>query len=223
MRTLCLDAGDAAELAELLRFLHGWLAIDGTLLAASLSRFVGIAPTTSASFATTSTASLSSWEPTTATFCSLLTLGNTAQAGWFSVNCFPTRGNKVGRVTVRKWIQRWCAMAERIEVEGAAGERVEFDGSTLTFSWRAPDDPLFNIAGDIPGTGESVTTVPMRFVTSVSISRARRIREARGQSARCSLSVTFVGGCASTRFHYEQAPAFDRLHGAVRAALIKQS
>ena len=36
-----LDAGDAAELAEMLQFLTGWLARDPARLAASLEQFVG--------------------------------------------------------------------------------------------------------------------------------------------------------------------------------------
>jgi hypothetical protein len=36
-----LDAGDAAELAELLQFLAGWLARDPGRLGASLEQFVG--------------------------------------------------------------------------------------------------------------------------------------------------------------------------------------
>jgi hypothetical protein len=36
-----LDAGDAAELAELLQFLAGWLARDPARLSASLEEFVG--------------------------------------------------------------------------------------------------------------------------------------------------------------------------------------
>jgi hypothetical protein len=36
-----LDAGDAAELAELLQFLGGWLAHDPDRLGASLEAFVG--------------------------------------------------------------------------------------------------------------------------------------------------------------------------------------
>jgi hypothetical protein len=36
-----LDAGDAAELAEMLQFLTGWLARDPGRLAASLEEFVG--------------------------------------------------------------------------------------------------------------------------------------------------------------------------------------
>jgi hypothetical protein len=43
MPELSLDAGDAAELAELLRFLSDWLATAGDDLAGSLSRFVGTA------------------------------------------------------------------------------------------------------------------------------------------------------------------------------------
>ena len=41
MPSLSLDAGDAAELAEMLQFLSGWLAADHDLLGASLTRFVG--------------------------------------------------------------------------------------------------------------------------------------------------------------------------------------
>jgi hypothetical protein len=36
-----LDAGDAAELAELLQFLAGWLARDPARLSASLEEFAG--------------------------------------------------------------------------------------------------------------------------------------------------------------------------------------
>ena len=36
-----LDAGDAAELAEMLQFLTGWLARDPACLAASLGEFAG--------------------------------------------------------------------------------------------------------------------------------------------------------------------------------------
>ena len=36
-----LDAGDAAELGEMLQFLTGWLARDPTRLAASLEEFTG--------------------------------------------------------------------------------------------------------------------------------------------------------------------------------------
>ena len=36
-----LDAGDAAELAEMLQFLTGWLARDPARLAASLEEFAG--------------------------------------------------------------------------------------------------------------------------------------------------------------------------------------
>ena len=36
-----LDAGDAAELAEMLQFLTGWLARDPARLAASLEQFTG--------------------------------------------------------------------------------------------------------------------------------------------------------------------------------------
>jgi hypothetical protein len=41
MPSIALDAGDAAELAELLQFLGGWLESDRGNLAASLARFVG--------------------------------------------------------------------------------------------------------------------------------------------------------------------------------------
>jgi hypothetical protein len=41
MPDLRLDAGDAAELAELLQFLSGWLARDPVRLGASLEEFVG--------------------------------------------------------------------------------------------------------------------------------------------------------------------------------------
>jgi hypothetical protein len=41
MPTVNLDTGDAAELAELLQFLHDWLAADADQLGESLSGFVG--------------------------------------------------------------------------------------------------------------------------------------------------------------------------------------
>jgi hypothetical protein len=41
MPELTLDAGDAAELAELLGFLSDWLAVAGDDLAASITGFVG--------------------------------------------------------------------------------------------------------------------------------------------------------------------------------------
>jgi hypothetical protein len=41
MPSLSLDAGDAAELAEMLQFLTGWLATDDVHLGASLAGFVG--------------------------------------------------------------------------------------------------------------------------------------------------------------------------------------
>jgi len=41
MPSLTLDAGDAAELAEMLSFLSQWLARDPARLAASLEDFVG--------------------------------------------------------------------------------------------------------------------------------------------------------------------------------------
>ncbi len=41
MPSLSLDVGDAAELAEMLQFLSGWLAADHLLLGASLARFTG--------------------------------------------------------------------------------------------------------------------------------------------------------------------------------------
>jgi hypothetical protein len=41
MPTASLDTVDAAELAELLQFLAGWLASDPSRLAASLLAFVG--------------------------------------------------------------------------------------------------------------------------------------------------------------------------------------
>lgn len=40
MPAVNLDAGDAAELAEMLQFLHDWLAADGERLSESLSGFV---------------------------------------------------------------------------------------------------------------------------------------------------------------------------------------
>jgi hypothetical protein len=41
MSTVTLDSGDAAELAEMLQFLHDWLAADTDRLGESLSGFVG--------------------------------------------------------------------------------------------------------------------------------------------------------------------------------------
>jgi hypothetical protein len=41
MPDVTLDASDAAELAEMLQFLTGWLAHDPARLAASLEAFVG--------------------------------------------------------------------------------------------------------------------------------------------------------------------------------------
>jgi hypothetical protein len=41
MPDIRLDTGDAAELAEMLQFLAGWLARDPGRLAASLEDFVG--------------------------------------------------------------------------------------------------------------------------------------------------------------------------------------
>lgn len=41
VRPVCLDAGDAVELGELLEFLVGWLNDDAAFLATSFGRFVG--------------------------------------------------------------------------------------------------------------------------------------------------------------------------------------
>lgn len=41
VRPVCLDAGDAVELGELLEFVGRWLACDGERLAVSFGRFVG--------------------------------------------------------------------------------------------------------------------------------------------------------------------------------------
>jgi hypothetical protein len=41
MSVVNLDTGDAVELAELLQFLHDWLAADAGRLGESLSGFVG--------------------------------------------------------------------------------------------------------------------------------------------------------------------------------------
>lgn len=41
MPQVCLDAGDAVELGELLAFIGDWLASDRARLAESLRRFVG--------------------------------------------------------------------------------------------------------------------------------------------------------------------------------------
>jgi len=49
MPEIRLDAADAAELAEMLQFLSGWLARDPARLAASLEEFVGTPPTGSRS------------------------------------------------------------------------------------------------------------------------------------------------------------------------------
>ena len=46
-----LDAGDAAELAEMLQFLTGWLARDPARLAAALDEFAGHPPMAPASCA----------------------------------------------------------------------------------------------------------------------------------------------------------------------------
>jgi hypothetical protein len=46
MPDMRLDTADAAELAEMLQFLAGWLARDSARLAASLEEFVGHPPTT---------------------------------------------------------------------------------------------------------------------------------------------------------------------------------
>ena len=42
VRPVCLDAGDAAELGELLDFLGDWLVREGSVLAESLGRFLGM-------------------------------------------------------------------------------------------------------------------------------------------------------------------------------------
>jgi hypothetical protein len=49
MTTTNLDTSDAGELAELLQFLHDWLAMDADRLGQSLSDFLGTVPTTSLS------------------------------------------------------------------------------------------------------------------------------------------------------------------------------
>jgi hypothetical protein len=41
VRQVCLDAGDAVELGELLEFLGDWLVCDRIRLADSLGRFLG--------------------------------------------------------------------------------------------------------------------------------------------------------------------------------------
>jgi hypothetical protein len=41
MREVTLNFADAAELAEMLQFLHEWLALDRGRLAASFAEFVG--------------------------------------------------------------------------------------------------------------------------------------------------------------------------------------
>jgi hypothetical protein len=43
VRPVCLDAGDAVELGELLEFLGNWLVSDREILAVSPCRFVGSA------------------------------------------------------------------------------------------------------------------------------------------------------------------------------------
>jgi hypothetical protein len=42
LRPVCLDAGDAVELGELLEFVGDWLVWDRGLLGGSLSRFIGV-------------------------------------------------------------------------------------------------------------------------------------------------------------------------------------
>ncbi|MGO9149743.1 MAG: hypothetical protein ACLP1E_16535 [Acidimicrobiales bacterium] len=41
VRPVCLDAGDAVELSEVLEFIGDWLVSDHEILAMSLGRFVG--------------------------------------------------------------------------------------------------------------------------------------------------------------------------------------
>ncbi len=41
VQRVCLDAGDAVELGELLEFLDGWMNSDAGRLATSFGRFVG--------------------------------------------------------------------------------------------------------------------------------------------------------------------------------------
>jgi len=59
MPSVTLDAGGAAELAEMLSYLSQWLARDPTRLGASLENFTGNPATASSTCATTSTATSS--------------------------------------------------------------------------------------------------------------------------------------------------------------------
>jgi hypothetical protein len=70
MPDMKLDAADAAELAEILQFLSGWLARDPARLGASLDDFVVIPPTASASCARTWNGSSSCSAAATASPCS---------------------------------------------------------------------------------------------------------------------------------------------------------
>jgi hypothetical protein len=65
-----LDAGDAAELAEMLQFLTGWLARDPARLAASWNSSPATPPTASPSCARTWTASPSCSAAATESPCS---------------------------------------------------------------------------------------------------------------------------------------------------------
>lgn len=65
-----LDAGDAAELAELLQFLAEWLARDPARLGESLEEFVGHPPTASSNCTVTLSGSSSCSAATTASPCS---------------------------------------------------------------------------------------------------------------------------------------------------------
>ena len=73
MSDVRLDASDAAELAELLQFVAGWLARDPGRLGGSLARYVGPLPTAPRSCARTWTGSSSCSAPMTASPCSALT------------------------------------------------------------------------------------------------------------------------------------------------------
>src|SRR6266498_4105775 len=98
---------------------------------------------------------------------------------------------------------------DRIRVEGWHG-RVEFDGSVLTFySSRLP-------AGKQSVPGSLVTTIPMRNITSVTLS-LREGEEGQGYWPPGRFSVTFLGAGSSggMGFDHGQAPAFERLHELV--------
>jgi hypothetical protein len=70
MPAIKLDVTDAAELAEMLQFLSGWLGRDPARLGPSLEEFVGHPPTASTSYVTTWSALCSCSTAATASPCS---------------------------------------------------------------------------------------------------------------------------------------------------------